>query len=605
MSDTSQDTETPRERMDVVIVGHVDHGKSTVIGRLLADTGSLPRGKLEQVRLTCERNAKPFEYAYLLDALKDEQSQGITIDSARCFFKTNKRDYIIIDAPGHVEFLKNMVTGAARAEAAVLVIDAKEGIQENSRRHGYLLSLLGIRQIVVLVNKMDLVSYEREIFDQICSDYSAFLASIGVSPYAFVPASAFAGQNLIGPSEKMPWYRGGCLLQVIDQLEKRRAPVERDLRLPVQDIYKFTEAGDDRRIVAGTVLSGSARVGDEVVFWPSGKISTIKTIEGFASPVKSEISAGQAAGVTLTTQLYIRPGEILCLANQPAPCVSTSVTASLFWLGKQPLVRMKRYKLRLCNASTSASVTDILKVINASDLESQGSRQHVERHEVAECVLETSRPLAFDLADVSPETSRFVLVDDYRIAGGGIITGTGPGTAGGGANLRVAMHQSTGGVSPLERFERYRQRPKLVLVTGKDNLQIERLGEAVERRLFDSGRFVYHLAGTDFLRGIANDLAFHASARDEHIRRLSEIARLFAEAGCILLATLTDADEAELALIRQLAAPSEVIAVCMTDGSPIGIRPTLTLSQETEIAESVEQIAALLVEEAVLIDFEI
>ncbi len=536
-----EDATLARERMDVVIVGHVDHGKSTVIGRLLADTGSLPKGKLEQVRLNCERNAKPFEYAFLLDALKDEQSQGITIDSARCFFKTRRRDYIIIDAPGHVEFLKNMVTGAARAEAALLVIDAKEGIQENSRRHGYLLSLLGISQVVVLVNKMDLVRYDQRTFAAMVRDFSTFLESTGIAPRAFVPISAFEGENLIKPSAKMSWYEGTSMLETIDQLDKRRVSGERAFRMPVQDIYKFTENGDDRRIIAGTVLSGSARVGDAIVFWPSGKCSSIKTVEGFAQQTQSEMFAGQATGVTLTTQVYVRPGEVMCLARQAAPTTGTVIKASVFWLGRQPLVRAKRYKLKHGNASTTATVTEILKVIDASNLESQGPRQRVERHEVAECILETARPLAFDMADENPEMGRFVLVDDYRIAGGGIITATTHrDPARDTLAQRVPRGTLYGGVSSQERYARYHQQPKLVLITGSDSNPIERIAGALERRLFEAGRYVYHLSGAEFLQGLADDLALVASARDEHVRRLSEIARLFAHAGCLLLATLPD-----------------------------------------------------------------
>ena len=195
-----------KEDMNIVIVGHVDHGKSTLMGRLLADTGSLPEGKLEQVRETCRRNAKPFEYAFLLDALKDEQAQGITIDTARCFFKTEKRDYIILDAPGHIEFLKNMITGASRAEAALLMIDAREGVQENSRRHAYMLSLLGIRQIAVVINKMDLVDYREEVFEQVKEEYLSFLGQIGITPSAVLPASSFMGENIVEKSGKMPWY---------------------------------------------------------------------------------------------------------------------------------------------------------------------------------------------------------------------------------------------------------------------------------------------------------------------------------------------------------------------------------------------------------------
>src|SRR6266545_6537277 len=209
---------TSRERMTIVIGGHVDHGKSTIIGRLLADTGSLPEGKLEQVRENCERNAKPFEYAFLLDALKDEQAQGITIDAARVFFKTVRRDYIIFDAPGHIEFLKNMVTGASRAEAALLVIDAHEGVQENSRRHGYMMSMLGIRQVVVLVNKMDLVNYDMGVFTRIREEYSAFLKEVGITPIDYVPICARDGDNI---AEHASWAPGTrTVLEHIDAFVK-------------------------------------------------------------------------------------------------------------------------------------------------------------------------------------------------------------------------------------------------------------------------------------------------------------------------------------------------------------------------------------------------
>jgi bifunctional enzyme CysN/CysC len=264
------------ESMNIVIAGHVDHGKSTVIGRLLADTNSLPDGKLEQVRENCRRNSKPFEYAFLLDALKDEQSQGITIDSARVFFKTEKRHYIIIDAPGHIEFLKNMVTGASHAEAALLVIDAAEGVQENSRRHGYMISMLGIRQIVVLVNKMDLVDYKQEVFDAIVAEYTEFLDGIDVKAKSFIPVSGMEGDAVAALTDKMPWYSGQTTLQSLDNFKKEAPPVNMPFRMPVQDVYKFTKAGDQRRIIAGTVDTGSVTGGDEVIFYPSGKRSTVR-----------------------------------------------------------------------------------------------------------------------------------------------------------------------------------------------------------------------------------------------------------------------------------------------------------------------------------------
>ncbi len=286
-------------------------------GGCLADTGSLPEGKLAQVQENCRRNSKPFEYAFLIDALKDEQSQGITIDTARVFFKTAKRNYIILDAPGHIEFLKNMVTGASRAEAALLVIDAEEGVRENSRRHGYMMSMLGIKQIAVLVNKMDLMGYGQATYEAIVSEYTAFLREINIVPACFIPVSAMEGDNIAAPAAKsMPWYTGKSVLEMLDAFEKEPLPSDKPFRMPVQDVYKFTRFGDNRRIIAGTIETGSVRVGDEVVFYPSGKKSKVKTIEWFNSPERTEASCGSATGFTLEEQIYVTRGELAVKSSQ-------------------------------------------------------------------------------------------------------------------------------------------------------------------------------------------------------------------------------------------------------------------------------------------------
>ncbi len=408
-------------RMDIVIVGHVDHGKSTVIGRLLADTGSLPEGKLEFVRAFCARNARPFEYAFLLDALKDEQAQGITIDTARTFFKSKRRHYVIIDAPGHIEFLKNMVTGAARAEAAVLVIDAKEGIQENSKRHGYLLSMLGIRQIVVAVNKMDLVDYSRQVFEDIRDEYMAFLGRIGATPRFFVPIAAFPGENMVGSSEKIPWYKGPDLLSAIDAFEQAPSKDEQPLRMAIQDVYKFTAQGDDRRILGGRVESGTLRVGDEVVFLPSGKKSRVQGIESFNAAPRTEIHAGESTGVTLATQVFVGRGEIMARVGEPAPEVSNRVRVNVFWMGKSPLRMDKDYFLKLGTAKTPVRLHHINFLIDASESGREHDPDRVDRHDVADCILQLRKPIAFDPSSSLEATGRFVIVDGYEIAGGGII----------------------------------------------------------------------------------------------------------------------------------------------------------------------------------------
>nr|MBP9855654.1 50S ribosome-binding GTPase [Candidatus Omnitrophota bacterium] len=460
-----------KKQMNVVIVGHVDHGKSTLIGRLLADTGSLPDGKLEQVKAMCKRNAKPFEYAFLLDALKDEQAQGITIDTARSFFKSDKRDYIIIDAPGHIEFLKNMVTGAARAEAAMLVIDANEGIKENSKRHGYMMSFLGIKNITVCVNKMDLVKYSEDVFNSIHKEYSEFLAEINLKPQHFIPIAAREGENIIKRSEKMPWYKGLAVLEAFDDFKKDPPKHEMDVRFPIQDIYKFTEEDDDRRIFSGRIASGTINVGDEVVFLPSTKRSKVKSIEGFNLPEQKIAFSGQSTGLTLETQIYIKPGEILSLAAQKKPHVSTKFKANLFWMGKQPFIKGKNYKLKLSTQQVPVVLSEIISVLDASELSSISNKPQVDRHDVAECILETLKPVAFDEVTFISETGRFVIVDNFEISGGGIILSpVFEDSSTLKAHIKARDHNwERSDITPSRRAQEFKHNSAFVIITGGAN----------------------------------------------------------------------------------------------------------------------------------------
>ncbi|HEX7024534.1 MAG TPA: GTP-binding protein, partial [Gemmatimonadales bacterium] len=359
---------TSRQRLSVVIAGHVDHGKSTVIGRLLADTGSLPDGKLDQVRAFCERSGRPFEYAFLLDALKDERSQGITIDTARIFFRTAAREYLVLDAPGHVEFTRNLVTGASRADAALLVIDAGEGIRDNSRRHGYLLGMLGTRQLVVIVNKMDLVDYGEEAFRRLAAEYTAFLTGAGLTPSHCIPVCARSGENLVRRSEAMPWYQGPTVLEALEGFEAPSDPVEAPFRMPVQDVYKFAGRGDDRRIVAGTIESGTVHAGDELVFFPSGKRSRVRHLESPDGTPLREAGAGEATGFSLVEQIYVTRGEIATRAGEPRPSVSSRLRAALFWLGQAPLVPGRDYLLKLGTARVPVRVEAIHRALDVATL---------------------------------------------------------------------------------------------------------------------------------------------------------------------------------------------------------------------------------------------
>ncbi len=554
-----------RAQMQIVIVGHVDHGKSTIVGRLLADTGSLPNGKLDAVRADCARTSKPFEYAFLIDALKDEQAQGITIDSARVFFKTAERDYIIIDAPGHIEFLKNMVTGASRAEVAFLVIDANEGIQENSRRHGYLLSMLGVHRLSVVVNKMDLVDYDAKTYRRIVRRYRRFLRSISIDADAveFIPVSGINGDNIVARSDRMPWYHGKTVVEQLDWIPKQEAVASLPLRIPVQDVYKFTRFGDSRRIVAGTIATGSLAVGDEVVFYPSGKRSTVSSIESFATDPPARAEAPSAVGFTLTEQIYVTRGQVASRANERPPQIANRLRVNLFWLGREPMLPDRDYLFRTGTSRHSVRIHRVERVLNASNLRTSRRKREIERHEVAEVELVFDTDIAFDPVAELPYTSRFVIVDDYEIRGGGIIRGKADDADGWiRENVRLrnfAWDRSL--ISPVDRAERYNQIATFVVINGTDQERTRDVAHRLEQRLFQDGKLSYSLYVGNVERGVSADIQEVPVSRDEHVRRLGEVAHLFLDAGLILIVSGVSFRPADLDVLRVPVNPDAIVTV--------------------------------------------
>lgn len=528
-------TQTARETrpLRIVIVGHVDHGKSTLVGRLIHETGSLPEGKYEAIKAMSERRGMPFEWAFLLDAIQAERDQGITIDTTQIWFKTEKRPYVIIDAPGHKEFLKNMVTGAASSEAALLLIDAHEGVQEQSRRHGYLLSLLGVKQVAVLVNKMDLVGYSADRFGEVAEDYRAYLRGLGVTPACIVPISAREGDNMVEHSARMPWYQGPTVIQALDGFEHKGLPTERPLRMPVQDVYKF----DQRRIIAGRVESGRLRVGDEVVFSPSNKTARIRSIEAWHVPeAPEEALAGQSIGVTLTEQIFVERGEVMSHLEQ-APVESNVFKARLFWLGHNPLRVGGAYTLKLGTLEAPVTVEAIERVIDTSDLSTRPA-DRIERNGAGEVVLRTKRLLALDEHDANPVTGRFVLVEDYLPVGGGIVSMDGYPD-----QRRLVTVKSTNitavghAVTRDARAARNGHRGGVLWFTGLSGAGKSTLALALERELFAKGYQVYVLDGDNIRSGLNANLGFSPEDRAENIRRVGEVAALFADAGFLVISS--------------------------------------------------------------------
>jgi len=550
----------PTEQLKIVIVGHVDHGKSTFVGRLFHDTGSLPEGKLEQLQQVAQRRGVPFEWANLMDALQSERDQNITIDTAQIWFQTSKRQYVIIDAPGHKEFLKNMITGAANAEAALLLIDAHEGVQENSRRHGYLLNLLGIRQIAVLVNKMDLENYDQAKFHQIESEYRVWLKTVGVQPAAFIPIAAKHGDNIASRSVQMPWWQGPTVLEILDEFKVSELPKDQPLRLPIQDIYRF----DDRRILAGRLEAGSIKVGDKLIFSPSNKTSTVRSIERWSAPPCESASAGESIGITLAEQIFVARGAVATLENA-LPYELSRFKAKLFWLGKEPFAKGKSYKLKLATQEVECRIESIERVIDASTLETISRKENemfVGRHEVAELTLHTRRPIAFDAhAEIAP-LGRFVIVDGFDVSGGGIIAADNyPRRTRDAHTKSENIYWSQGKVTPHQRELRNSHLGCVLWLTGLSGAGKSTIATELERELFNLGRHVYVLDGDNIRHGLGSDLGFSPEDRTENIRRVGEVAKLFADAGVICITAFISPYRADRDLVRKIMPQDRFIEV--------------------------------------------
>ncbi|CAK0770720.1 Sulfate adenylyltransferase subunit 1 / Adenylyl-sulfate kinase [Azospirillaceae bacterium] len=529
-------------QLKIVVAGHVDHGKSTLIGRLLYDTDSLPTGKLEELQAVSSKRGMALEWSFALDSFQAERNQAITIDTTQIRFKTRQRPVVIIDAPGHREFLKNMISGATSADAALLVVDGVEGVRDQTRRHAYLLHLIGLRQLAVVINKLDMVDYSEARFRAISDDVLAYLKELGLKPEAVIPISARHGDNLANRSEHMSWYNGPTVLELLDRLPATAAPVSQPLRLPIQDVYKF----DERRILVGRVETGSLNVGETLLFSPSGRTARVQKIEAWNqldSPQNAY--AGQSIGIILDEQIFVERGDIASRVDAP-PLRADTFRSTIFWLSRQPLCEGADFMMKLGTAMTGVTVKAVERVIDTESLDGRNVRE-VGVNEVAEVVLRVHKPLAFDAAADHPATGRFVLVDGFQVVAGGLI----------GASLSDSEAMSSLSdnetISAAVRARRNRHCGAVVWFTGLSGSGKSTISVAVERELFRQGRQVYVLDGDVLRRGINADLGFSPEDRAENIRRVGEIAALFADAGVIVLVALISPYRVDRAIARAAA----------------------------------------------------
>ena len=554
------------QRLKIVFVGHVDHGKSTLIGRILHDTGSLPEGKVAAIQQACAAEGMEFEYAFLLDALLEEQAQNITIDTTQIPFRTARRQYVIIDAPGHKEFLKNMITGAASANAAVLVVAANEGVREQSRRHAYLLGLLGIRQVIVVVNKMDLVGYAEATFREIESEYGDFLATLGIEPRLFIPASARAGENVARRGQAaMNWYAKWTLLEALDELEAVTSPLDQPLRFCVQDVYRF----DERRIIAGRVESGSLRVSDELVFSPTNKTAIVATIESWGETTRAAGVAGDSIGFTLREQIFVERGYVASHQTE-TPILANRFHADVFWLAEAPLRKEVPYVIRLATQEIKGQVVAIEQVMDSSTLAiSSGEITEVARNEVGRVTFQTRAPLVFDNHDRVPSLGRLVVMDGGTIAGGGIIFGGAYTTRAEVKSKNIVWSDSK--ITAQRRALQNDHRGAVVWLTGLSGAGKSTLAQALEAELFARGMHTYVLDGDNIRHGLNTNLGFSPEDRVENIRRVSEVAKLLADSGAVAITAFISPYRIDRGRAREIALEAQADFIEVFVDAPLAI----------------------------------
>ncbi|WP_421790322.1 adenylyl-sulfate kinase [Hyphobacterium sp.] len=535
----------------VVFAGHVDHGKSTLIGRLLADTGSLPDGRLEEVKASCERRGVDFEPAFLMDAMQAERDQGVTIDAARILLKSRQRHFRIIDAPGHESFLRHMVSGAAEASAAVLVIDAAEGVREQTRRHSMLLGLLGVSRIIIVVNKMDRVSETQRAFDQISAELNSLMSDAGLETEAVIPAIARSGEMVAkregDKGSILSWWSGPSLLEALEKLPGEPEAIDRPLRMPVQDVLKDA----DSRIIIGRVESGRLSEGETVLLSPSGQTAKIAKLVSWPDDTATAFGPGEAAGFLTESRHFIDRGEMVTALSAPSREAS-AFDARLFWLADHPLRAGDGITLRLGTAEAQGEIT---KIHHISDAGREGKPEdgEVPAGAIADVSVRLRRTLALDDYRDDPKTGRFVLIDKGIICGGGRVSLEGYQDDSAARRAKAShIHYFASTVNRADREERTGHKGGVIWLTGLSGSGKSTLANALELALHRRGWSSTILDGDNLRHGLNADLGFSPDDRTENIRRVGEVAALFAQSGLIAISAFispyrTDRDQARAA----------------------------------------------------------
>ena len=527
-----------KELLRFLTCGSVDDGKSTLIGRLLYDSKMIYEDQLAAVRrdsLVHGTTGGDFDPALLTDGLKAEREQGITIDVAYRYFSTAKRKFIIADTPGHEQYTRNMATGASTCDLAIILIDARNGVVEQTKRHGFITSLLGIKHILVAVNKMDLVQYNQEVFEQIKADYIGFATRTAVTDVHFLPMSALHGDNVVEASRKMPWYDGPTLMHLLENVHIASDRNLIDFRFPVQYVNR---PHLDFRGYCGSVASGIVRVGDEVMALPSRRVSRVKSIVTYDG-TRTEAFAPQSVTLTLEDEIDISRGDLLV---HPAnvPRIDQQLEAMIVWMAEEPLVPGKSYLIKHAHRLVTGRVQVLRYRVDVNTLHRQEASQ-LQLNEIGRCAVTVNQPLMFDGYRRNRATGAFIVID--RLTNGTVGAGmildrlTGESQLGSWDTGTVSEHlqSSAGQVTLEERIARYGQQPTTVLLTGLTGSGKTTIAHALERRLFDAGRAAMVIDGQNMRMGLSNDLGFSDEDRSENLRRSVHVARMLNDAGLICI----------------------------------------------------------------------
>jgi bifunctional enzyme CysN/CysC len=544
-----------KELLRFLTAGNVDDGKSTLIGRLLYDTQLIYEDQLAAVRRDSERKGTTggeIDLSLLMDGLKAEREQGITIDVAYRYFSTSRRKFIIADCPGHEQYTRNMATGASNCDLAIILIDARHGVQQQTRRHSFIVSLLGIKHVVVAINKMDLVGWSEEVFERIKGEYSDFATRLEMGDLRVVPLSALKGDNIVEPSTHMPWYQGETLLHLLETVHIASDRNLIDLRFPVQYVNR---PNLDFRGFCGTVASGVIREGEEIMVLPSNQRSRVKSLVTYEGTVP-EAFPPMAVTVVLEDEIDVSRGSLLVHANN-VPRVDRHFEAMLVWMAEEPMVPGKQYLVKQATNLVNGVVSRLHYRVDVNTLRREETTG-LAMNEVGRCTLTLSRPVAVDPYRRNRTMGAFIVVDRLtnRTVGAGMVLDrrisddVAP-SAWDGDTREAARDAAPTGVSPVERAARFGQPPMTVFFTGFESAGKSTLAYALERRLFDAGRAVAVIDGTQMRQTISRDLGFTYADRSENVRRAADVARLFNDVGLIALCALLAPDAAIRAKARE------------------------------------------------------